>query len=89
MDDDESNFSYKAYLWGIVGFIVFELIYIPLIWLPIIKNRLQTFEDLEQLVTEGIDYFTHSFISGKRNDLTAAEYRFGKANQFLLFNVST
>ncbi|KAB1950394.1 hypothetical protein FEZ37_11125, partial [Limosilactobacillus fermentum] len=24
----------------------------------------QTFEDLEQLVTEGIDYFTHSFISG-------------------------
>ncbi|MCI1956967.1 MAG: hypothetical protein LKJ72_01120, partial [[Lactobacillus] timonensis] len=27
-----------------------------------------------------IDYFTHSFISGKRNDLTAAEYRFGKAN---------
>lgn len=27
----------------------------------------QTFEDLEQLVTEGIDYFTHSFISGKRN----------------------
>ena len=49
----------------------------------------QTFEDLEQLVTEGIDYFTHSFISGKRNDLTAAEYRFGKANQFLLFNVST
>ncbi|MCT3450532.1 MAG: IS3 family transposase, partial [Limosilactobacillus fermentum] len=37
-------------------------------------------EDLEQLVTEGIDYFTHSFISGKRNDLTAAEYRFGKAN---------
>ncbi|KPH03637.1 hypothetical protein AN630_00975 [Limosilactobacillus fermentum] len=40
----------------------------------------QTFEDLEQLVTEGIDYFTHSFISGKRNDLTAAEYRFGKAN---------
>ncbi|MCQ2007328.1 hypothetical protein P8770_02935 [Limosilactobacillus fermentum] len=40
----------------------------------------QTFEDLEQLVTEGIDYFTHSFISGKRNDLTAAEYRFGKPN---------
>ncbi len=40
----------------------------------------QTFEDLEQLVTEGIDYYTHSFISGKRNDLTAAEYRFGKAN---------
>ncbi|MEK1482505.1 IS3 family transposase, partial [Limosilactobacillus fermentum] len=40
----------------------------------------QTFEDLEQLVTEGIDYFTHSFISGKRNDLTAAEYRFSKAN---------
>ncbi|RAM10252.1 hypothetical protein DPF85_04140 [Limosilactobacillus fermentum] len=40
----------------------------------------QTFEDLEQLVTEGIDYFTHSFISGKRNYLTAAEYRFGKAN---------
>ena len=40
----------------------------------------QTFEDLEQLVTEGIDYFTHSFISGKRNDLTAAEYRFDKAN---------
>ncbi|WP_261605239.1 hypothetical protein, partial [Limosilactobacillus fermentum] len=27
-----------------------------------------------------VDYFTHSFISGKRNDLTAAEYRFGKAN---------
>ena len=42
MDDDESNFSYKTYLWGIVGFIVFELIYIPLVWLPIIKNRLQT-----------------------------------------------
>nr|WP_270514515.1 hypothetical protein [Limosilactobacillus fermentum] len=40
----------------------------------------QTFEDLEQLVTEGIDYFTHSFISGKGNALTAAEYRFGKAN---------
>ena len=33
-----------------------------------------------QLMTEGIDYFTRSFISGKRNDLTAAEYRFGKAN---------
>ena len=45
-----------------------------------ILDTLQTFEDLEQLVTEGIDYFTHSFISGKRNDLTAAEYRFDKAN---------
>lgn len=42
MDDDESNFSYKTYLWGIVGFIVFALIYTPLVWLPIIKNRLQT-----------------------------------------------
>lgn len=27
---------------GIVGFIVFALIYTPLVWLPIIKNRLQT-----------------------------------------------
>ena len=42
MDDDESNFSYKTYLWGIVGFIVFALIYTLLVWLPIIKNRLQT-----------------------------------------------
>lgn len=32
MDDDESNFSYKTYLWGIVGFIVFELIYTPLVF---------------------------------------------------------
>lgn len=42
MDDNESSFSYKTYLWGIVGFIVFALIYTPLVWLPIIKNRLQT-----------------------------------------------
>lgn len=46
MDDDESNFSYKAYLWGIVGFIVFELIYIPLVWLPTIRVRSQTGEGL-------------------------------------------
>ncbi|TNK95077.1 ABC transporter ATP-binding protein [Fructilactobacillus sanfranciscensis] len=27
-----------------------------------------------------IYHFTEKFISAKRNDLTAAEYRFGKAN---------
>lgn len=41
MDDNESSFSYKTYLWGIVGFVLFALIYTPLVWLPIIKNRLQ------------------------------------------------
>lgn len=36
--------------------------------------------ELEGQVREGITYFTEKFISAKRNDLTAAEYRFGKAN---------
>ena len=33
-----------------------------------------------QRISSQPSYFTHSFISGKRNDFTAAEYRFGKAN---------
>lgn len=30
MDDNESSFSYKTYLWGIVGFVLFALIYMGL-----------------------------------------------------------
>lgn len=46
MDDDESNFSYKTYLWGIIGCIIFALIYTPLVWLPTIRVRSQTGEGL-------------------------------------------
>lgn len=42
--------------------------------------KAQSLNELEQQVREGIDYFKNKFISGKRNDLTATEYRFGKAN---------
>lgn len=34
----------------------------------------RTLEELTQQVAAGIDYFTHKFISAKRNDLTAAEF---------------
>lgn len=37
-------------------------------------------EELITLVEEGIKYFTNTFISAKRNDLTATEFRYGKAN---------
>lgn len=42
--------------------------------------KAQTLVELEQQVRDGINYFTHKFISGTRNDLTAAEFRFSKAN---------
>ena len=51
---------------------------------PIIKVLLdkkpQTLDELQTLVAEGIEYFTNTFISAKRNDLTATEFRYGKAN---------
>lgn len=43
-------------------------------------QRAQTLGQLEELVRGGIAYFTDEFISAKRNDLTAAEFRFGKAS---------
>ena len=46
MDDNESNFSYKTYLWGIIGCIIFALIYTPLVWLPTIRVCSQTDEGL-------------------------------------------
>ena len=58
------------------------------IWLEH-RPKAQTLAELQEQVRAGIMYFTNQFIFAKRNDLTAAEYRFGKANQFLLFNVST
>lgn len=49
------------------------------IWIAHLPKA-QTLVELEQQVKEGITYFTEKFISAKRNDLTAAEYRFGKAD---------
>ena len=49
------------------------------IWIAHLPKA-QTLLELEGQVREGITYFTEKFISAKRNDLTAAEYRFGKAN---------
>ena len=49
------------------------------IWITHLPKA-QTLLELEGQVREGITYFTEKFISAKRNDLTAAEYRFGKAN---------
>ena len=49
------------------------------IWITNLPKA-QTLLELEEQVREGITYFTEKFISAKRNDLTAAEYRFGKAN---------
>lgn len=49
------------------------------IWIAHLPKA-QTLVELEQQVKEGITYFTEKFISAKRNDLTAAKYRFGKAN---------
>ncbi|KAF0468979.1 IS3 family transposase [Pediococcus acidilactici] len=49
------------------------------IWIAHLPKA-QTLVELKQQVKEGITYFTEKFISAKRNDLTAAEYRFGKAN---------
>lgn len=43
------------------------------------KPKAKTLEELEEQVAAGIKYFTEKFISATRNDLTAAEYRFGKA----------
>lgn len=44
------------------------------------QPKAMTLEELKKQVTEGIYYFTHKFISAKRNDLTAAEFRYGKAS---------
>ncbi|MQB66451.1 IS3 family transposase, partial [Lactobacillus reuteri] len=49
------------------------------IWIAHLPKA-QTLTELEQQVETGITYFTEEFISAKRNDLTAAEYRFGKAS---------
>ncbi|EQC59711.1 transposase [Limosilactobacillus fermentum MTCC 8711] len=49
------------------------------IWIAHLPKA-QILLELEGQVREGITYFTEKFISAKRNDLTAAEYRFGKAN---------
>ncbi|MFR0583294.1 IS3 family transposase, partial [Limosilactobacillus mucosae] len=49
------------------------------IWIAHLPKA-QTLLELEGQVREGITYFTEKLISAKRNDLTAAEYRFGKAN---------
>ena len=49
------------------------------IWIAHLPKA-QTLIELEQQVEAGITYFTEKFISAKRNDLTAAEYRFGKAS---------
>ncbi|MDO4855894.1 MAG: hypothetical protein Q3978_04930 [Limosilactobacillus gorillae] len=43
---NDSDFSYKTYLWGIIGCIIFALIYTPLVWLPTIRVRSQTGEGL-------------------------------------------
>ena len=43
---NDSDFSYKTYLWGIIGCIIFALIYTPLVWLPTIRVRFQTGEGL-------------------------------------------
>lgn len=40
--------------------------------------KAQTLGELEEQVAAGIDYFTSKFISSKRNDLTATEFRYGK-----------
>ena len=39
----------------------------------------QTLEELLKQIAEGVNYFNTKYISGKRNDLTAAEYRNRKA----------
>ncbi|MCD7117467.1 IS3 family transposase [Limosilactobacillus albertensis] len=44
------------------------------------STKPQTLDELKSLVAEGIEYFTNTFISAKRNDLTATEFRYGKAN---------
>lgn len=49
------------------------------IWLAH-SSKPQTLDELQKLVAEGIEYFTNTFISAKRNDLTATEFRYGKAN---------
>ena len=49
------------------------------IWL-VHSTKPQTLDELKSLVAKGIEYFTNTFISAKRNDLTAAEFRYGKAN---------
>ena len=49
------------------------------IWLAH-SSKPQTLDELQTLVAEGIEYFTNTFISAKRNDLTATEFRYGKAN---------
>ena len=49
------------------------------IWIAHLPKA-QTLTELEQQVETGITYFTEEFISAKRNDLTAAEYHFGKAS---------
>ena len=49
------------------------------IWLAH-SSKPQTLDELQTLVAEGIEYFTNTFISAKRNDLTATEFRYGKVN---------
>lgn len=49
------------------------------IWIAHLPKA-QTLTELEKQVETGITHFTEEFISAKRNDLTAAEYRFGKAS---------
>lgn len=39
----------------------------------------QTLEELLKQIAEGVNYFNTKYISGKRNDLTAAEHRNRKA----------
>ena len=56
-----------------------RLVIVCLLWIAHLPKA-QTLLELEGQVREGITYFTEKFISAKRNDLTAAEYRFGKAN---------
>ena len=38
------------------------------------------YSPLTQQVNDGVKYFTGKFISKTRNDLTAAEFHFGKAD---------
>lgn len=42
--------------------------------------KINSLEELQEQVRQGINYFKNKFISSKRNDLTATEFRFGKAN---------
>lgn len=48
------------------------------IWIAHLPKA-QTLIELEHQVNDGIKYFTDKFISKTRNDLTATEFRFGKA----------